>query len=164
MKWMWVNFDLHLVFDDRHLFPHLTSRLQIALIMFSLCNKGSFGWCSMLERGKWSYLTFCLNKKKNDSIFLSAIEWLLLIGFKPADGFRGLPLIAPEVMSYSTERKLKLDQVTRLRATVTQTGMLVPDTSAYCQTVLFWQSRQSQMAPSNKQTSSSYQPIFCISY
>lgn len=46
---------------------------------------------------------------------------------------------------------------------VTQTGMLTPDTSACCQTVLFRQSIQSQMALSSIQTSSSYWPIFCIS-
>lgn len=49
----------------------------------------------------------------------------MLIGRKPSDGSRGLPLVTLEVMSSPTQRKLCLDKVTKLGAVglcgVTQT-------------------------------------------
>lgn len=120
----------------------------------------------MLSAGKrqMDLLNICLNKKNNDLFFLR--KWSDS-GRKPADGLRALKLITLEDTSSPAQSKIEQDKVTRLGAnglcSVTQTGMLMPDTSACCQTVLFRQSVQSQMAPSNNQTSSSYRPIFCIS-
>ena len=51
MRWMCVIFDLHLVFDDRHLLSHLASSLQIALIM---CG-------SYVMQAFW--LTLCVGKR-----------------------------------------------------------------------------------------------------